>query len=192
MSASAADDLPPLPPPASQPPQPTAKSPLTSERSLKQLGLCAAGIGSIILSTVITRRAVKKHLVIGQMKMFQQSNRTFVSDKKGEGSLLAVEALQIATMNMASWAVMAVGGVSWALDVSSIEELRRYTRAHTRGDPDQTDEEAEEKLQADLVQLMSKYMSETQVQSLLQKAIEEKRAAADTADATPNKKRPQD
>ncbi|KAJ2902777.1 hypothetical protein MKZ38_000131 [Zalerion maritima] len=163
----------------SAPPEPARSSPLTSRRSLTQLGLCGAGIVSIALSTIVARRAVFRHHVRHSMQMFQPSNRSIGQRQKSENVPLAVEALQIATLNLASWTVMFLGGMSWAFDISSLDELRRYTRRHTRGDPDQTDEEVEEQFQAELAQLMTKYMSNTQVESLLQRAIEEKRAAAE-------------
>lgn len=90
---------------------------------------------------------------------------------------MAVEALQIATVNLASWALLAVGGMSWALDISSFQELKRYARRYTRGNPDLTDQQVEEQFQEELVQLMSKYMSDSQAESYLKKAIEAKRAA---------------
>lgn len=159
------------------------KAPLTSSRSLQQLGLCLAGIGSIIISTVVTRRAVLKQRAAGRMKLFQQSNRAYTGSK-ADGAVVAVEALQIATINTASWALMAFGGLSWALDVSSLDELKRYTRTHTRGDPDLTDQEVEEKFQQDLLELMSKYMSESQVESLLQKAVDGKRVGTKSEDSS--------
>ena len=90
---------------------------------------------------------------------------------------MAVEALQLATLNTASWAMMAVGGLSWALDVSSLDDLKRYARTHTRGDPDMTDEAVEEQFQAELVRLVSKHLSDSQVESLLRKAVQEKKMA---------------
>jgi len=44
------------------------------------------------------------------------------------GALEAFEALNIATINVASFMMMMTGGVLWAADISSLEELRRKVR----------------------------------------------------------------
>ncbi|EWG38848.1 hypothetical protein FVEG_01944 [Fusarium verticillioides 7600] len=66
----------------------------------------------------------------------------------GDRSLLAVQALGLATLNVMSFGVMLVGGISWAFDLSSIEELRQRTQAVTRrpGMVSPEDEKAMEEL----------------------------------------------
>lgn len=39
-----------------------------------------------------------------------------------------MEALSLATANLAGFAMMMVGGVGWAADISGVEELRRKVR----------------------------------------------------------------
>ena len=42
--------------------------------------------------------------------------------------MVAVEALNLATLNTLSFFVMAAGGVSWAFNISSAEDLKRITQ----------------------------------------------------------------
>jgi len=44
------------------------------------------------------------------------------------GALEAFEALNVATINVTSFMMMMAGGVLWAFDISSLEELRRKVR----------------------------------------------------------------
>ena len=39
-----------------------------------------------------------------------------------------MEALSLATVNLAGFAMMMVGGIGWAADISGVEELRRKVR----------------------------------------------------------------
>lgn len=41
---------------------------------------------------------------------------------------MAFEALQLATLNVMSAAIMVAGGVAWALDISTIDDLRARAR----------------------------------------------------------------
>lgn len=40
----------------------------------------------------------------------------------------AFEALSLATLNVCSFAMMATGGVLYALDINSVEDMRRYVK----------------------------------------------------------------
>lgn len=44
----------------------------------------------------------------------------------------AFEALSLATLNVCSFAMMATGGVLYALDINSVEDMRRYVRRRKR------------------------------------------------------------
>jgi len=57
--------------------------------------------------------------------------------------LLAAQALNLATLNVVSFGVMMVGGVSWGLNISSLEELRMKSRTRLEGLGVRTDIEAE-------------------------------------------------
>jgi len=58
----------------------------------------------------------------------------------------AFEALNIATINVASVGLMATGGLLWAFDISSLEDVRRRvrtTKMNLATDPDDKDAEKE-------------------------------------------------
>ena len=61
--------------------------------------------------------------------------------------MIALEALNLATLNVVSFAVMAAGGLSWAFDVSSVEDLRGMARRHITGQGGKTDEAAEREIE---------------------------------------------
>ncbi|KAI0509237.1 hypothetical protein F5B22DRAFT_367568 [Xylaria bambusicola] len=151
--------------PHSQPPQPlqldaiaqtpaaAAASPLQeprssilSQRSLKQLGLFFAGAGFLSLATLITRRSIVRKRIATIPKFYTQSNRPV--DKIGsDSSLIALEALNLATLNVLGFGIMMTGGISWAFDISSIDDLRTMARKHIGPSGGRTDEEAEREVE---------------------------------------------
>ncbi|ETS84269.1 hypothetical protein PFICI_02294 [Pestalotiopsis fici W106-1] len=122
--------------------RPDTRSPILSQRSLSQLGFFAAGAGFLSLSVLITRRAIlRKHLTAIPL-FFEQSNKP-ASKLSGDGGLVAVEALGLATLNTMGFGIMATGGLSWAFDLSSVEELRAAARKQIVGEAGDIDEAAE-------------------------------------------------
>lgn len=121
-------------------------------RSFRQLGLFFAGAGFLACTVGITRRAVLRKQVAAAPKFFSPSkyikpeprvdakgNTTKVIDPEAEGGPLAVQALGLATLNVFSFAIMMTGGLSWAFDISGMDDLRVLARRkiHTgEGDPD--------------------------------------------------------
>lgn len=92
---------------------------------------------------MITRRAIARKYVAGIPRFYEQSNNK-APKIGGDGGLVAVEALSLATLNVIGFGIMLTGGLSWAFDVSDIEDLRTMARKHTRPGPGgETDEEAE-------------------------------------------------
>ncbi|KAI1392575.1 uncharacterized protein F4822DRAFT_132977 [Hypoxylon trugodes] len=126
------------------PPEPRPS--IFSQRSLKQLGLFFAGAGFLTLSTLITRRAVVRKRIATIPKFYNQSNRT-VDKMQSDSSLIALEALNLATLNVMGFGIMVTGGLSWAFDVSNIDDLRRMARGHIGPDGGRTDEEAEREVE---------------------------------------------
>ncbi|KAI2610456.1 hypothetical protein GGR54DRAFT_376914 [Hypoxylon sp. NC1633] len=123
-------------------PRPSVLSP----RSLNQLSLFFAGAGFLTLSTFITRRAVARKLMTAAPKFYQQSNRP-VNKIQSDSSLIALEALSLATINVMGFGIMAAGGLAWAFDISNIDDLRRKARRHIGPPGGQTDEEAEREVE---------------------------------------------
>ncbi|KAL1837127.1 hypothetical protein VTJ49DRAFT_4225 [Mycothermus thermophilus] len=137
------------------PPQPASKyaAPLDerppypdilSRRSLRQLGLMLGGAGFLYWSVMVSRRAAVRHHLASQLRFFTGHHEYLALRGMGLKDLphhpslpsigqrrepfLAVEALGLASLNLMSFAIMAVGGLSWAFDVSELEDLRKYSR----------------------------------------------------------------
>ncbi|KAG8624623.1 hypothetical protein KVT40_007690 [Elsinoe batatas] len=118
----------------------------TSSRSRQQFAVFAFGAGCMILSSVITRRALaRKWASVQPAGMFSPSNKV----KDANGGLDAAEALGLATLNVTSFGVMAVGGGLWAFDISNLEELRTKVRKgmDIEGGEGKTEAEAEEDIE---------------------------------------------
>ncbi|KAK1783794.1 hypothetical protein QBC45DRAFT_388416 [Copromyces sp. CBS 386.78] len=130
--------------------------PVFSERSMKQLGLFFGGATFFALSVAVSRRAVARHLKASKMEIFAPNPMALGISRpsagninaKGDGHpLMAAEALTLATLNVVSFATMAAGGTSWALDISSVEDLRRKARRTLYGgNGANLDEEAEKEV----------------------------------------------
>ncbi|GIK01198.1 hypothetical protein Aspvir_005230 [Aspergillus viridinutans] len=107
----------------SQPqPQPTQLQP---PKHLTNLKLLFGGVTFFTLSLLITRRAFTKR-VIASMPPYWTSSVYHRPPVNGAGD--AFEALSLATLNVCSFAMMATGGVLYALDVNSVEDMRRYVK----------------------------------------------------------------
>ncbi|KAI1463698.1 uncharacterized protein F4812DRAFT_238303 [Daldinia caldariorum] len=125
---------------------PRPRPPILSQRSLKQLGLFFAGAGFLALSTAITRRAVVRKRLATIPKFYYPSNQQ-VNKMDSDSSLIALEALNLATLNVMGFGIMMTGGLSWAFDISSVDDLRAKSRAHLGPSGGQTDEEAEREIE---------------------------------------------
>jgi hypothetical protein len=94
------------------------------------MGLMLGGAGFFYWSVMISKRAVLHHQLASKMGFFQGNHFLWRSQRERpkREPLVAAEALGLATLNTASAAIFAAGGVTWALDISSVEDLRRYAR----------------------------------------------------------------
>lgn len=63
------------------------------------------------------------------------------------GAMEAFEALNLATLNVASAAIMLSGGMLWAFDIGGLEDMRKKVRTNMGLDPDRTDKEEEEEIE---------------------------------------------
>lgn len=128
-----------------------APSPLS--RQLRQVGLYLSGAGFLAASIAVSRRSVLR-LRAATTPPFYLCNRNPASkiDSQDRG-LLAVRALGLATLNVMSFGVMLVGGISWAFDLSSVTELRERTRAQL-AKPSNLSTEDEAKMEKELEGLL--------------------------------------
>lgn len=86
-------------------------------------------------------------------RFYTPSNRP-VNKIGSDSSLIALEALNLATLNVLGFAIMMTGGVSWAFDISSIDDLRGMARKHIGPSGGRTDEEAEQEIEEWIAKVM--------------------------------------
>ncbi|AEO54845.1 hypothetical protein MYCTH_2313991 [Thermothelomyces thermophilus ATCC 42464] len=162
-SSSSPPPPPPPPPPPAQSATPQHDEPprpmdyynhYFSARSLRQLSLFLGGAGFFYLSVMVSRRAVARHRLASRLKFYEPNNLAtswgLLKDEellrampRHKDPLVALEALNLATLNTVAFAVMAAGGVSWALDISNLDDLKRYARRRAvqfRGERDEAAE----------------------------------------------------
>lgn len=60
--------------------------------------------------------------------------------------MVAVEALNLATLSVVSFALMAGAGTAWALDISSLEDLRERARRSLYGPEGRVDEDVDKEV----------------------------------------------
>jgi hypothetical protein len=129
------------------PARPNTRSPITSQRSLKQLGVFFMGAGFMSLATLITRRSILRKRISTWPRFYQQSN-TQPAKIESDSSFIAFEALNLATLNVIGFGIMATGGLAWAFDICDVHELRSLARKtlETEGQA-RTDEAAEQEIE---------------------------------------------
>lgn len=123
---------------------PASQSAFFSQRSRRQLGLFAAGVGFFAISTAITRRSIVRRYKASIPRFYQPSNRP---GSEVNGAMEAFEALNIATVNVLSVGIMVSGGLLWAFDIASLEDMRKKVRTNLGVDPIRTDEDAEQEIE---------------------------------------------
>ncbi|KAI9778272.1 MAG: hypothetical protein M1839_008296 [Geoglossum umbratile] len=129
---------------------PTEGPPPGLNRSRKQFGLFLAGAGFVALSTLITRRSLVRRYKSSIPTFYQPNNRP----NSVNGAMEAFEALNIATINVTSFAVMATGGMLYAFDISSLADLRRKVRGGLGVDG--TEKDAEEEFEGWLASVLAR------------------------------------
>lgn len=128
----------------------------TSRRALNQLGFLAAGSAFLLASIAVSRRSILRKSIASVPKTFQPNIRAPArpgdglrggsSEAKPEVSVDAAEALGLATLNVLSFGIFAAGGVAFACDLSSVDDLKQYSRRKMYGSEGEPDEEAEKEL----------------------------------------------
>ncbi|KAI6777855.1 uncharacterized protein J7T54_002753 [Emericellopsis cladophorae] len=121
----------------SQTAKPQAQQPLRSyredtytpgQRHFRQLSLLVLGSAFLSTSIFISRRSVVR-LQKSSFPHFFLSNRTPASRLPSDDKYpIAGRALGLATLNVTSFGVLLVGGISWAFDLCSVTELRNRTQ----------------------------------------------------------------
>jgi hypothetical protein len=124
-----------------------------SKRSLRQLGLFFGGAAFFGFASIITRRSLVRRYKATVPKFFQQSNRP---NTEVNGAMEAFEALTIATVNVFSLSIMFTGGMLWAFDISSLEDMRRKLRGGLGIDGEERGNAAEEEIEEWLATVLAR------------------------------------
>ena len=96
-----------------------------SARTRRQLGLFLGGAAFFLLSTVVTRRAIVRRQRAAIPAFYIPSNEA----PRVNGVLEALEAFNLATINVISAGMFLAGGTMWAFDIGSAEDLRQRAQA---------------------------------------------------------------
>ena len=99
-----------------------------SARSRKQLLLFAAGSTFLFFSMSITRRALVKRSVATFPKFYHPGHLPIPGAASFNGPTEALQALNLATLNTMAASMTLVGGVLWAFDISTLDEMRQKVR----------------------------------------------------------------
>ncbi|KAL7796483.1 hypothetical protein V8C37DRAFT_371846 [Trichoderma ceciliae] len=135
-------------------------------RPLKQFGLFFLGAAFTAASVGVSRRSVIRRQRDSFPKFYSSNSPGPLDGNSSEGALLGVHALGLATLNVASFAVLLTGGLSWAFDLSSVDELRVKTKAALQRPGGEVSPEDEREFEQMMDNLMAKLgMDKTSGQS---------------------------
>ncbi|KZF20421.1 hypothetical protein L228DRAFT_250107 [Xylona heveae TC161] len=132
---------------------PELLSPAT--RTRKQLSLFFGGATFFLISTLITRRSLAKRRLASAPSFYHPSNAA--PQGKVNGAMDALEALNIATINVTSLGIMTVGGALYAFDICTLDEMRRKIRGGLGVDgTGRSAEQAEENIEEWIASVMAR------------------------------------
>ncbi|PYH84808.1 hypothetical protein BO82DRAFT_210919 [Aspergillus uvarum CBS 121591] len=109
------------------PPLPKLWTPQTN------LKLLLGGTAFLALTVFTTRRAIHRRRLAAIPPFYTSApyHKPSVS-----GGVEAFEALNLATLNVLAFAMMSTGGVLYAMDINSVEDMRRYVRRASLSEED--------------------------------------------------------
>ena len=136
-----------------QPAEPSPDRSIFSARSRSQFGLFLAGAGFFVMSTLVTRRALLRRYKATIPPFYHPNSQP----RHVNGAADAAQALGLASLNVSSFALMGTGGILWAFDVSSMEDLRGRVRGGLGIDgTGKSEKEAEEEIEEWLATVLSR------------------------------------
>ncbi|KAF2819890.1 hypothetical protein CC86DRAFT_374618 [Ophiobolus disseminans] len=116
----------PVTPPPRPPPEPAYEgTPITSQRSLRQLSIFLLGGACLLATTALTRKAVWRRQLRVMPKFYEPNTNPHEYFSPFHD---AIQALNLATMNCASVGIMAVGGAMWTFDIANLREAQASLR----------------------------------------------------------------
>ena len=135
----------------------------------------AAGAAFFGFSVLVTRRAIaRRHRALVAETLYAEKvakGETVSTPPPVNSTLEAIEALNVATINVLSIAMMATSGVLWYLDINSMDEARFKMRRAMGVDvyaktEDEANEEIEEWIASTLARKEQKELAKSKVQPL--------------------------
>ncbi|KAL6240735.1 hypothetical protein RBB50_012299 [Rhinocladiella similis] len=122
------------------------RSPAPAERQDRGKVILGAGIAFFAVSLLITRRAFARKRLAANPAFYANSPAHQADQaKKVSGAMEALEALNIATINVLSTSMIATGGAMWYFGINNMADARRVLRGGLGVDgTGKTEKEAEE------------------------------------------------
>jgi hypothetical protein len=103
---------------------------------------------------MITRRSMVRRYKQISPSFYQPNNKPNMTFNAG---LEAFEALNLATINVVSFSMMAAGGTLWAFDISSMDDMRRKIRGGLGVDgTGRSEQDAEEEIEEWLATVLAR------------------------------------
>ena len=123
----------------------------------------AAGLAFLGLSIFATRRSLTRRKLASQAAFIKDAPANNAEQAKNvSGALEAVEALNLATINVLSVAMLATGGTLWYLDVNSLADARKMIRGGLGVDgKGMTEQEAEEEIEEVIASILARKDAKT-------------------------------
>ncbi|KAK5088919.1 hypothetical protein LTR05_003142 [Lithohypha guttulata] len=120
--------------------------------------IIAAGLAFFGLSIITTRRSLSRRRIASQAVFFKDAPTNNAEQAKNvSGALEAVEALNIATINVLSVAMLATGGTLWYLDINSLADARKMIRGGLGVDgKGMTEDEANEEIEEAIASILAR------------------------------------
>ncbi|KAG5973832.1 hypothetical protein E4U55_000238 [Claviceps digitariae] len=158
------------------------------QRQARQLGLFFAGAGFMAASVAVARRSVLRRQ-LQSFPRFYSGNRAVQTVNSGEGALLAVQALGLATLNVTSFGILLTGGIAWSFDLCDVRELRARTQAALRrpGTFSEEDEKEMEQMMGSILEKLGMQQQQQQLEEEVAKAAQAARAARKGEKTVPEK-----
>jgi hypothetical protein len=139
------------------PTQPPPQSIQDQPRHRKNKAILGAGLAFFAFSLLITRRALTRKRFLKPAFYTNAPNHREQITKQVSAPIEAVEALNIATINVLSLAMIGVGGSLWYLDIDGLEEGRRFVRGGMGVDgTGRSEQDAEEEFEEWLATVLSR------------------------------------
>jgi len=128
---------------ASSQPQPTPV-----DRPNRNKVIFGAGLAFFAFSLLVTRRAFARRRLATHLASSNAPGHHAGPAAQVSGPIEALEAFNLATVNVVSLSMIATGGVLWYLDINSVEDARKMLRSGWGIDGiGKTEKESEEELE---------------------------------------------